>query len=65
MNLECPMTHERFVDPVIARDGITYERASIEEWFLSNDTSPMTGVVLEDKALIPNVALRNLVDRLP
>lgn len=31
--LLCPITHSIFVDPVVAKDGYTYERNSIEEWF--------------------------------
>jgi hypothetical protein len=28
----CPITQEHFVDPVVAADGHTYERASIDSW---------------------------------
>jgi hypothetical protein len=31
--LLCPITYNIFVDPVVAKDGCTYERSSIEEWF--------------------------------
>ena len=29
---KCPITQERFLDPVVAADGHTYERAAIERW---------------------------------
>ena len=29
-NFLCPITHEVMADPVIAPDGITYDRAAIE-----------------------------------
>jgi hypothetical protein len=29
----CPITKELMVDPVIAMDGMTYEKDSIREWF--------------------------------
>jgi hypothetical protein len=45
----------RLVDPVVAADGFTYERASIERWFSDGKrTSPHTGAVLPNKILIPN-----------
>lgn len=32
--LVCPITHELMVDdPVLAADGVTYERSTIENWF--------------------------------
>eukprot|EP00037_Helgoeca_nana_P026119 m.293220 g.293220 ORF g.293220 m.293220 type:complete len:74 (+) comp27138_c2_seq3:4415-4636(+) len=34
---------ETRVDPVIAADGQTYERAPIEKWFEDDATSPLTG----------------------
>ena len=41
--LECPLTLQPLVDPVVIRDGYTYERDVIQTWFgLGNTTSPMT-----------------------
>ena len=54
----CPITQQPFVDPVITADGHTYERLAIELWLQDHDTSPMTGLSLPSKALIPNLALR-------
>lgn len=42
------------MDPVVAEDGITYERAAIESWFKNHDTSPLTNLKLNSKHLIPN-----------
>ena len=39
--LLCPITHELMVDPVLAEDGHTYERSSIEEWLSRKNTSPL------------------------
>ena len=40
----CPISCERMVEPVVASDGHTYERAQIQQWFdLHNTTSPKTG----------------------
>ncbi|XP_067004691.2 WD repeat, SAM and U-box domain-containing protein 1 isoform X2 [Anabrus simplex] len=55
----CPITHEVMLDPVICADGFTYERAAINEWFLSGRfTSPMTNAHLSDTKCIPNTALK-------
>jgi len=56
----CPITHQLFVDPVIASDGFSYERSAIDQWFKSSDKSPVTGTKIT-RALIPNHALRNAV----
>jgi hypothetical protein len=49
-------------DPVIASDGITYNRSEIEEWFKKHDTSPKTGEILKSKNLIPNISIRNAIE---
>ena len=54
----CCITSELFVDPVVAVDGHSYERAAIERWLQSHDTSPRTGERLPSKALVPNHGLR-------
>ena len=49
-------------DPVVACDGITYNRSEIEEWFKKHDTSPKTGEILKSKNLIPNISIRNAIE---
>ena len=61
INLECPISLTRMVDPVVAADGHTYDRASIEEWFQRSDTSPMTNVRLVNKNLVPNLLVRGMI----
>lgn len=40
-------------------DGFCYERAAIDEWFLSGKiSSPMTNLPMESAAYVPNVKLR-------
>jgi hypothetical protein len=48
-------------DPVMASDGFTYERESIELWMKSHDTSPTTSEPLEHKVLTPNHVVRKLI----
>lgn len=60
--LRCPITLNLMVDPVVASDGITYERASLEAWLDNEKTSPLTGAVLESKTIFPNLAIKSLCD---
>lgn len=43
----CPLTKVLMVDPVIAADGHTYERAALRAWLQHHTTSPVTGAPLE------------------
>ena len=55
-------TMEIMTDPVMAFDGFTYERASIEAWFaMGKTTSPYTGQELTGIMLIPNHDLRSQI----
>eukprot|EP00850_Spirogloea_muscicola_P002887 SM000011S19065 [mRNA] locus=s11:630640:635531:- [translate_table: standard] len=57
----CPITQDVMRDPVLAADGHTYERVAIATWLSSNDTSPMTNCELPHKTLMPNYALRSMI----
>jgi len=62
----CPITSTLMVDPVIAVDGQSYERAAITQWFsnhprLAQVLSPMTNKPLASRALVPNLSLRKLI----
>lgn len=61
-SFDCPISRERMVDPVVAADGHTYERAAIEAWFAQHSTSPMTREKMWNQKLLPNHALRNAID---
>ena len=62
MSFQCPITQVRMTDPVTCMDGHTYERAGIEKWLTNHNTSPLTGVELPSKFLIPNHSLRNAIE---
>ena len=51
------------VDPVIAADGHTYERAAILEWLQTHSTSPVTLQALPHTRLVPNVLVRTAIAR--
>jgi serine/threonine protein kinase len=59
----CPITHEVMHDPVICADGKSYERAAIEAWLQTHDSSPSTNLPLENKQLTPNIALRATIGK--
>ena len=54
----CTITGEIMCDPVCTSDGHVYERQAVAAWLCSHDTSPNTGSVLENKSLIPNLAIK-------
>ena len=58
----CPISQEIMTDPVVASDGHTYERKSIEDWINlkgANATSPKTNERLMNHNLIENYTLRS------
>ncbi|XP_074550386.1 WD repeat, SAM and U-box domain-containing protein 1-like [Halichoeres trimaculatus] len=60
----CPITRELMKDPVIAADGYSYERDSIESWIRGkNKTSPMTNLPLQTTLLTPNRSLKMAITR--
>ena len=62
----CPVTHELPIAPVMAKDGVVYERAAIERWFETKEgdpTSPSTGAVIGTE-LIPAPQIRNALEAL-
>jgi hypothetical protein len=60
-NFICPITQDVMSDPVVAKDGCSYERESITQWFKSNKRSPMTNEELSSTSLVSNHALRALI----
>tara|TARA_X000000950_G_scaffold288827_1_gene407697 strand:- start:2323 stop:2877 length:555 start_codon:yes stop_codon:yes gene_type:complete len=61
-DLMCPITSALMEDPVVDRDGNSYERKSIEMWLMSNRTSPITRRPMKVEELVPNRALRNAIE---
>tara|TARA_R110002003_G_scaffold48_14_gene4033 strand:+ start:19078 stop:22614 length:3537 start_codon:yes stop_codon:yes gene_type:complete len=43
----CHIGSEIMEDPVLTIDNYTYERKNIERWFQTNETSPLTNLVLD------------------
>ena len=61
--MKCPITFQRMRSPVVCADGHTFERAAIERWLSSHDTSPLTGEKLTNRNLTPNVMARGMCRR--
>ncbi|CAL0317712.1 unnamed protein product [Lupinus luteus] len=61
-HFRCPVTLDMMKDPVTLPTGITYDRDSIEKWFEEgNKTCPVTKRVLTTFDMIPNHALRKMI----
>ena len=59
----CPITQDIIVEPVIANDGITYEKTYIEDWLNIKNISPITREVISNKC-VPNKIYISLVEKL-
>lgn len=57
----CPITQDIMNDPVRTVDGMTYDRPAIERWFTISCTSPLTGLGLASKALVPHAEMREQI----
>ncbi|XP_062092455.1 U-box domain-containing protein 1-like [Humulus lupulus] len=60
----CPISLDLIKDPVIVASGHTYDRNSIAQWIDSgHHTCPKSGQRLIHMALIPNYALKSLMEQ--
>ena len=57
----CCISQEVMIDPVKTTDNHTYDRSSIERWFQTRHTSPLTGLELHDITLTPHTELKNQI----
>ena len=58
----CPISHCLMLEPVMDREGNTYERTSIEQWLTNHNTSPITRNSLNANHLAVNRALVGLIE---
>jgi hypothetical protein len=60
--LRCPISLQLMYDPVVIASGQTYERACIEKWFDSgNTTCPKTRNQLSQLSMTPNYCIKGLI----
>jgi hypothetical protein len=57
----CPILCEIMTDPVVTKEGVTYERVAIEAWIKANGKSPMTRNILTLHDIRPNNAIYDLI----
>ncbi|KAJ1289513.1 hypothetical protein BS78_02G170200 [Paspalum vaginatum] len=63
--LQCPITLDLMTDPVTVSTGQTYDRASITRWIKAGcRTCPVTGERLRSADVVPNSALRGIIERM-
>lgn len=60
-HLLCPITQEVMIDPVIAKDGVTYERETITKWLELRGTSPISREPMVSE-FVPNRLVKGLID---
>jgi U-box domain len=53
----CPITHDLMMDPVIDREGNTYERNDVEQWIQQHGKSPLTRTPMSVDELYDNTTL--------
>lgn len=47
---------------VLVSDGCSYEHAAITKWLAGNEVSPATGQPLSSRDIVPNRALKSLIE---
>lgn len=58
----CPLSLDIMNDPVIDKEGNSYEKSYIDEWLKTHTTSPITKNYLDTTMLTPNRTLKNIID---
>ncbi|KAG9594053.1 hypothetical protein KCU77_g6237, partial [Aureobasidium melanogenum] len=61
--LKCPIKLDLIQDPVVAADGQVYGRQAITKWMSVRRSSPLTGLILENTELRPQLELAGQADR--
>jgi hypothetical protein len=57
----CPISNERIENAVVLADGYSYDKKAIVEWLKKNDISPITNNKLDNKNIIVNRLLDQLI----
>jgi hypothetical protein len=60
--LECPITHSEFTDPVMDRQGHTFEKSAINTWLQTHHNCPIGREELREADLIPNRVLKAVIE---
>ncbi len=49
-------------NPVVSMEGHSYDKWAIEKWLYVHQTSPITGLILNDNNLVNNYTLKSAID---
>lgn len=60
----CPITNELMKNPVMTKDGITYEKEAIMDWLKKNSSCPVTRKPLCKEDLFPNYSLKRIIEKI-
>ena len=60
----CPITGELMKEPVLGKDGHSYEKSEILRWLSQNSTSPMTREPLREEELVDNLPLKRSIEEI-
>merc|ERR1712100_694406 len=58
----CAITGGLMTDPVMDKEGHSYERSAIEKWLQRSQSSPITRAPLSKTDLFPNRALKDSIE---
>jgi hypothetical protein len=58
----CPISLDIMIDPVITKQGYTFERSAVVKWLETHNTCPLTREPLNVSDLVPNKALRQTIE---
>jgi len=61
-SMVCPITHCPMSEPVMDKEGYTYEKAAIMQWLQNHTTSPVTRNPMRVEDLTPNRALASAIE---
>lgn len=59
---KCPISWEKLENPVVSMEGHSYEKWAIDKWFINQELSPITGLILDYFTIISNYALKSAID---
>ena len=62
-NFTCPISFEIMTDPVITKEGNTFERSAILNWLKGKNTCPLSRLPLFESDLITNKSLKEMIER--
>ena len=60
----CPITGDLMNEPVLGKDGHSYEKSEIFQWLSTNKTSPLTREPLTTDDLVDNLPLKRSIEEI-